>query len=68
MFVAVYWRPLKIKIADENREFVRGHPPLFTGIAVKLLSNGVAAAPPLRSAVTSGLVSRLRDDLSLPIH
>jgi hypothetical protein len=28
----------KIKIADQSGEIVRGHPPLFTGIAVKLLS------------------------------
>jgi hypothetical protein len=36
--VAVRNRPLKIKTIDQSGEFVRGHPPLFTAIAVKLLS------------------------------
>lgn len=40
MVVAVHWRPLKIKSALLIVECVRGHPPLFAGIAVKLLSNG----------------------------
>jgi hypothetical protein len=38
--MAVHSGPLKIKIAHQSADFVRGHPPLFTGIAVKLLSNG----------------------------
>jgi hypothetical protein len=37
--VAVRNRPLKIKTIDRIGEFVRGHPPMSAGIAVKLLSN-----------------------------
>jgi hypothetical protein len=36
--MAVHGRPLKIKIAILTGIFVRGRPPLFAGIAVKLLS------------------------------
>jgi hypothetical protein len=39
MVVAVRYRPFKIESAPQIVEFVRGHPPLSVGIAVKLLSN-----------------------------
>jgi hypothetical protein len=39
--MAVRNRPVKIRTVDPSGEFVRGRPPLSTGIAVKLPSMDV---------------------------